>query len=381
VKILKLYERPFLFPSIRLSDAMRRHIKQAAVLCLIVIFGVGTFGIAAQAPAAPQQAPPPSAQHYDLETAEQLQRLVAPIALYPDSLVASILAASCYPSEISEAYNWLAPRRSLSPEDLAAEADKQSWDPSVKELLPFPPALQNLASNLSWTSELGDAYVNQQAEVMDAIQVMRRQAKKSGALKSNDQIHVTDKHGYITIEPARPDDKEVFIPAYDPWLAYGYPIDPWPGWVAVPGIWWDGPGLYYGIGFGIGPFIGFGWGWNRWGVDWYHRGVYFGGRPYYGYGPGFFNRYDYYRGYPGFARTMPRDPGYSRGFTAPRSAPGLRSGPFTGVDHGGTVRGYSARGQGSFNGGFHGGGFSGGGFHGGGGFGGGGFHGGGGGRR
>jgi hypothetical protein len=355
---------------------MRRRIKQSSAIFVVVVFAMVILGIAAQEPSGTQQGPGPApAQRYDLETPEQLQRLVAPIALYPDSLVASLLAASSYPSEISEAYNWLAPRRNLSPEELAAEADKQSWDPSVKELLPFPPVLQNLATNLSWTSELGDADMNQQADVMNAIQAMRRLAKKNHTLKSNDQIHVTDKHGYISIEPASPDDNEVYIPAYDPWLAYGYPIDPWPGWVAVPGVWWDGPGLEFGIGFGIGPFLGFGWGWNRWGMDWYNRGIFYGGRPYFGYGPAFFNRYNYYRGYPGFARPSPRDPGYARGFSAPRNAPGLRSGPFSGFDRGGAVRGFSARGQGSFSGGFHGGGFQGGAFHGGGG----GFHGGGGG--
>jgi hypothetical protein len=356
---------------------MRRNIKQRVVICLSVALAMGAFGAAAQDSAGSPQSTPP-AQRYDLETPEQLQRLVAPIALYPDSLVASILAACGYPSEISEAYNWLAPRLNLSPQEIAPQADKQTWDPSVKELLAFPPVLQSLATNLSWTSELGDANMNQSTDVMNAIQAMRRQAKKAGTLKSNDQIHVTDKHGYITIEPAKPNDPEVYVPAYDPWIAYGYPIDPWPGWVTVPGVWWDGPGLDFGLGFGIGPFLGFGWGWNGWGVDWYHRGIFFGGRPYYGYGPGFFNRYNYYRGYPGVARGFPRDPGYSRGFSAPHYSPGLRSGPFSGFDHGGTVRGFSARGQGSVSGGFHGGGFGGGGFHGGGGFGGGGFHGGGG---
>src|ERR1700722_2965555 len=205
-------------------------------------------------------------QPYQLESPEQLQRLVAPIALYPDSLLASMLAASSYPSQISEANSWLAPRHNLSPEELASEADKQQWDPSVKELLAFPPVLENLASNLSWTSELGDAYYNQQAEVMDAIQEMRRKAKKAGTLKSNDQIHVTDKHGHISIDPAMPESNEVYVPAYDPWEVYGYPIDPWPGWVSVPGVWWGGPGLDFGIGFGIGPFLGFGWGWNRLGL-------------------------------------------------------------------------------------------------------------------
>jgi hypothetical protein len=363
---------------------MKRYIEQATILCLVIVVAATICGLAAQGPAGQQQGPQPG-QPYDLETPEQLQRLVAPIALYPDSLVASLLAASSYPAQITEANNWLAPRRNLSPEELAAEADKEPWDPSVKELLPFPPVLQNLASNLSWTSELGDAYYNQQADVMNAIQAMRREAKKNKTLKSNDQIHVTDKHGYISIEPATPEDNEVYVPAYNPWDAYGYPIDPWPGWVDVPGVWWGGPGLNFGIGFGMGPFLGFGWGWNRWGMDWDNRGLYYGGRPYFGNGPAFFNRYNYYRGYPGFAGPYRGDRGFNRGFNAPRSAPGLRSGPFSGFNHGGTVRGFSARGQGSVGGGFHGGGFGGGGFHGGGGgfhggggFGGGGFHGGGG---
>jgi uncharacterized membrane protein YgcG len=353
---------------------MRRRLEEATLLLLLMVATAAVFAVAAQTPPTQQQGPQPG-QPYDLETPEQLQRLVAPIALYPDSLVASILAASSYPSQIAEANNWIAPRRNLSPEELAAQADKQPWDPSVKELLAFPPVLQNLSSNLSWTSELGDAYYNQQADVMNAIQAMRREAKKNGTLKSNDQIHVTDKHGYITIEPSKPDASEVYIPEYDPWIAYGYPIDPWPGWVEVPGIWWDGPGLDFGIGFGIGPFLGFGWGWGRWGVDWYHRGLFFGGRPYFGRGPAFFDRYNYYRGYPGFAGHDRGDPRLNRGFDAPRSAPGLRSGAFSGFNHGGEVRGYSSRGQSSFGGGFHGGGFGGGGFHGGGG----GFHGGGGG--
>jgi hypothetical protein len=357
---------------------MRRLTERAAIVVLILAVAA-IFAVAAQGPPPPQQTPPTN-QQYELENPEQLQRLVAPIALYPDSLVASILAASSYPAQITEANDWLAPRQNLSPQELAAEADKQPWDASVKALLPFPPVLQNMASNLSWTSELGDANYNQGSDVMNAIQAMRRQAKKAGTLKSNSQIHVTDKHGYITIEPAHPDENTVYVPAYDPWDAYGYPIDPWPGWVDVPGVWWGGPGLSFGIGFGIGPFLGYGWGWGGWGLDWYNRGLLYGGIPYYGWGPNFFNRYNYYRGYPGFYHPYWHGPRVDRGFEAPRYGGGIRSGPFSGFNHGGTVRGFSARGQGSFGGGFHGGGFRGGafggGFHGGGGFG--GFHGGGG---
>ncbi len=353
----------------------QRHTVTLAVMMMLWLAASVVLSVAAQEQPGSQQNPPPG-QPYEIETPEQLQRLVAPIALYPDSLVASILAASSYPSQIAEANDWLAPRANFSPEQIASEADRQSWDPSVKALLPFPPVLQNLASNLSWTSELGDAYYNQPSDVMNAIQAMRRQAKKAGTLKSNDQIRVTDKHGYITIDPAAPDSNVVYVPAYNPWDAYGDPIDPWPGWVDVPGVWWNGPGLSFGVGFGVGPFLGFGWGWNRWGMDWYGRGLYFGGAPYFAGGPAFFNRRYYYRGYPGFARRFPPNEGYARGFAAPRYAPGLRSGPFSGFNHGGMTRGFSARGQSSVGGGFRGGGFRGGGFRGGGG--GGGFHGGGG---
>lgn len=322
----------------------------------------------------PQQgaAPPASIRAYTTETPQQLQQLVAPIALYPDSLVASILAASGYPAEITEANDWLASHRNLPPEELASEADKQPWDASVKSLLPFPPVLQNMASNLSWTSELGDAYTNQQADVMDAIQVMRRHAKNAGTLKSNDQIVVTDKDGYISIEAVSP-QQTVYVPAYNPWLVYGYPLEPWPGWVEVPGIWWSGPGLYFGIGFGMGPWWSWGWGWPYWGLNWYRHGVYFNRMPYFGHGPAFFNRYNYYRGYPGFARPAPPERGPLRGYTVPRNAPaphyapGVHSGPFGGYNYGGNTRNYSSRGQASAGGGFRGGGFQGGGFHGGGG--------------
>ena len=232
----------------------------------------------AAAPTAPSQ--PAAERPYQQENPEQLQQLVAPIALYPDPLVASVLAASSYPSGIAQAYDWLAPRRNLSPQEIAVEADKQNWDPSVKSLLAFPPVLQNLATNLSWTSELGDAYYNQPTDVTNAIQEMRRQAKKHGILKSNDQVKVQDKHGYITIEPKNPDSQVVYVPSYDPWIAYGYPITPWPGWVAVPGAWYDGPGLYFGEGFGLAPFWGFGWGWPVWGFDWWGGGIWYGGGHY-----------------------------------------------------------------------------------------------------
>ena len=299
----------------------------------------------------------------------QLERLVAPIALYPDALVAQILSASTFPTQITDAEDWLNSHPGLSAEDLGKQADQQSWDPSVKALVQYPSVLANLSKNLGWTSELGDAYYNQQEDVMKAVQEMRKKAKKAGNLKPTPQLNVEDDDGQIDIAPAGPDI--VYVPAYDPWIVYGYPIAPWPYWVEVPGIWWGGPGIYFGVGFPIAPFFGFGWGWGAWGLDWHHWGVFYNHAPYYARGPAFFDRGAYYGGRPGFARPggyrgwMGGRGGY-RGYAAPRGGYGTRSGAFSGINHGGLSRGFSARGQSSF-GGFHGGGFGGGGFHGGGG--------------
>jgi hypothetical protein len=319
-----------------------------------------------QAAPPPQAAPPSddSQPTYADLSEPQLERLVAPIALYPDSLVAQVLAASEFPSEIVDASTWLKAHQGLTGKDLGDAADQQTWDTSVKALVQFPSVLNNLASNLGWTSELGDAYFNQPKDVMNAVQVMRGKAQQAGNLKSTQQENVQSDNGQIQIEPADPN--VVYVPAYDPWAVYGYPIAPWPYWVDVPGIWWGGPGLYFGIGFPIFPFFGFGWGWHAWGLDWFHGGVYFNHGPYFARGGDFYDRRGYYAGRGDFAHGGYRGGG-DRGFAPDRGGPGVRSGPFTGIDHGGGVsRGFSARGQSSM-GGFHAGGFGGGGFHGGGG--------------
>ena len=319
-----------------------------------------------------QSQAPPSANPNENQAAyadlsqDQLQRLVAPIALYPDSLVAQVLAAVTFPSQIVEAENWMKAHQGLSPQDLGTQANQQPWDNSVKALVQFPDVLSNLAANLGWTSELGDAYYNQQQDVMNAVQVMRKKAQDAGNLKSTPQATVQNNNGQVEIQPASPE--VVYVPAFNPWLVYGYPIAPWPYWVDTPGIWWAGPGLYFGVGFPIAPFFGFGWGWHAWGVDWYHRGIYFNRAPYAAHSPDFFNRRGYYAGHPDFARgygnrgEVNRGQGY-RGYEPEHGNSGVRSGPFTGYNHGGVSRGYSARGQNSM-GGFHAGGFSGGGFHG-----------------
>src|ERR1700733_6628609 len=176
------------------------------------------------APGPSQDAPDPgqSAPAYAQQTPEELQRLVAPIALYPDSLVAQILAASTFPEQVVEADRWVQANPDLKGADLGNAVDKEPWDPSVKALAAFPSVLGNMDKNLSWTSSLGDAYYNQQEDVMAAVQVMRRRAQAAGNLKTTPHLKVTDQDSDIDIEPADPD--VVYVPAYDPWLIYGYPI-------------------------------------------------------------------------------------------------------------------------------------------------------------
>src|SRR5579864_439568 len=162
------------------------------------------------------------------QTPEQLQQLVAPIALYPDELVAEVLAAATYPTQVVEADRWLQDNKNLQGKQLADAVNKQPWDSSVKALTEFPSVLANMDKNLSWTSSLGDAYMNQQKDVMDAVQVMRQRAEAAGNLKSNSQEKVQKKRKTVIIEPANPE--VVYVPAYDPWIVYGAPLGVWPGW-------------------------------------------------------------------------------------------------------------------------------------------------------
>jgi len=289
-------------------------------------------------------------------TPQQLQDLVAPIALYPDALVAQILAASAYPTQIVEAERFLQENPNLKDAALGAEVDKQDWDPSVKALTQFPSVLANLDKNLSWTSTLGDANLNQPADVMDAIQFMRKKAQEAGNLKTTTQQTVTTQGSTVVIEPATPE--VVYVPDYDPELIYGYPVPLWPGFYP----WWGvyRPYISFGIGFPIGPFFVFGWGWHAWGCDWFHRGLVYGGGPYMFHSHVFYDRNAYfhgnYRGFTPFTRGDRTLRGYSPpagrpGVPSIRSTPRTPSGPFGGITRGGDTRGFSSRGQSSIGGG------------------------------
>jgi len=349
-------------------------------------------GLAAYQVAPAQSQQPPHAQ----QTPEQLQQLVAPIALYPDSLVAQILAASTYPEQIVEADRWLQANPDLKDDKLAQAVDQQPWDPSVKALTAFPSVLGNMDKNLSWTSSLGDAYYNQQQDVMDAIQVMRRRAQEAGNLQTTAQQTVTTQGSTVIIQPADP--TVVYVPAYDPWVIYGPPIVPWPGWYPYPGIWFGGPYLSFGVGFGIGYYAGYGWGWPGWGFDWGGRTVIYNRNIYYSRSQTFYNRGNYYRGvgpggrpsteianrpatgevakppagnfdrpgnvynHPGATpRPFEGSTQAARGYDQPGSYSNTRTSGFSNYDHGGEERSYSSRGSTSFGGGGGGGGAHGGG--------------------
>src|SRR3984957_18843720 len=253
----------------RALELSNLHIAQqplASLLALFFLLAVYPQSLVAQAQPGPQQVQPESP--YMQQTPEELEQLVAPIALYPDSLVAQILAASTFPEQVVDADRWVQSHPDLKGDDLAQAVDQQPWDPSVKALTAFPSILGNMDKNVSWTSSLGDTYYKQEQAVMDAIQVMRRRAQQAGNLNSTSEQTVTTADSDIQIDAVDPE--VVYVPEYDPWVVYGGPIVAWPGWYPYPGIWYVDPPLFFGAGFGIGFFGGYGWGCHNWGFDW-HR--------------------------------------------------------------------------------------------------------------
>jgi uncharacterized membrane protein YgcG len=337
--------------------------------CCLLFMGAGG-GFAYQTAPSVSQTAPQAAQ----QSPDQLQQSVAPIALYPDALVAQILAGATFPDQIVEAQKWMEQHKDLQGDSLAKAVDTQPWDPSVKALTQFPSVLANMNQNLAWTSELGDAHVNQDQDLTKALQTMRERAKQAGNLKTTDQEKVSTKGNTIVIQPAASD--VVYVPQYDPWLVYGDPLAVFPGWYPYPGLFWDRPGIGFGLGFGIGFFGGFGWGWHHWDYDWHHEGrVVYDHNTYISHSRAIVDRNNFHSNYNHAVDAHGRGfdgHGGGRGSNISHAPQGTHSSAFSGFNHGGIARGNASRGQSSF-GGFHGGG---GGFHAGGG---GGFHGGGGG--
>ena len=234
------------------------------------------------APPPDQGAPPPDEnaappQNWSALSPDQLNQLVAPIALYPDSLVAQVLAASTYPTQVVEADRFVQSQAGASPDQIAQAVNGQSWDPSVKALAAFPSVLANMDKNLEWTTNLGNAYYNQPQDVMNAVQGMRQQAYSAGHLQSSQQLSVQYAPGNIVIAPANP--AVVYVPYYDPWVMYGF--RPYYAWYAPPPPvgFRVGFGFGFGVGVAVGLWGGYGWGWGHWGFGW-------GPHPYLSYGHG-----------------------------------------------------------------------------------------------
>jgi len=237
-----------------------------AILCSALLIAQSPFAFA-------QQAPPSGASQAQAQsplTAQQLDSLVAPIALYPDPILSQVLVASTYPLEVVQAGRWLSQHPNLKGSALADAVRQQPWDASVQALVALPDVLQRLNQDLTWTSDLGNAFLAQQSGVMDAIQRMRQKASAAGSLTSTPQQTVsTQTEGgqtYIDIQPANPD--VVYIPVYNPVAIWGPPPEyyPYPPLYYPSGAVIAAGAISFGVGVAIGAIWGSGWaGWGSWG--------------------------------------------------------------------------------------------------------------------
>jgi uncharacterized protein DUF3300 len=283
--------------------------KQSLAICLSILLIWAMMPPGADAGAWPAATPAHARQQvYAPVPPNDMDALVAPIALYPDALVAQILGAATYPDQVEAADAFLKANANLTGEPLQQAAQDEEWDPAVMALLQFPSVLEKLAQNLGWTSALGDVSANQQADVLAAIQRMRAKAYDAGNLKSGQQIKVVkESPDIIVIQPANP--QVVYVPAYNPTVIYGSPMVT-PGYsastVATTAV------ISFGVGIAVGAMISSsscGWGYYGWRMNWAGQMVYCGGSRYYG------NPYWWGGYYPGFR------PGYRPPYYPPPRPP------------------------------------------------------------
>ncbi|MGA7816056.1 DUF3300 domain-containing protein, partial [Caballeronia sp.] len=217
--------------------------------------------IPAQTPA--QTPPQPSAQSPAPFKPEELEALVAPIALYPDSVLSQVLMASTYPLEIVHAARWVKANPNVKGDAAVKAVENQPWDTSVKSMVAFPQILEPMSDKLDWTQKLGDAFLAQQTEVFAAVQRLRARAQESGNLKSNEQQNVVVEPApagagatIVRIEPANPE--VIYVPAYNPTVVYGawsypaYPPTYWPPYPAYYPGYYPGAALATGFAWGVG---------------------------------------------------------------------------------------------------------------------------------
>jgi hypothetical protein len=286
-------------------------------------------------------------------TADELQQLVAPIALYPDALVAQILAAATFPDQVTSAAGWLKQNSNLTGPTLMQAVDAQPWDPGVKAMTQFPSVLDNMSNNLSWTSALGEAYSTQAPDVMSAVQVLRAKAQAAGNLKSSPQLTVVQQSPQvIVIQPTNP--QVVYVPTYNPAVVYGYPYVT-PGYstaaVVTTGV------LAFGAGIAIGAMMSggcCGWGYSSWNCGWhggtavvYRGGAYYGNTAWRGSAYGAYGSAHYGAGYNSATGTYARGGTVSNGYGS--ASAGQAYNPRTGTyAQGGSVsNGYGTTSAGS----------------------------------
>jgi Protein of unknown function (DUF3300) len=254
----------------------------STVLSFLLVINAVPFEAAGQQPT-PTGSTGYSGQGAPL-SADELQKLVAPIALYPDALVAQVLGAATFPDQVAFANDWLQQNKNLTGTALTQAVDAQSWDPSVKALTQFPSVLDNLAKNLSWTSALGEAYHTQATDVMSAVQVLRAKAQAAGNLKSGSQITVIQQSPQtIVIQPTNP--QVVYVPQYNPTVVYGTPYVA-PGYSTAAVV--TTAVLAFGVGIAVGAAINNSWGYSYWNCNWhggtvvYHSSGYYGNSAWHG---------------------------------------------------------------------------------------------------
>jgi hypothetical protein len=233
-----------------------------AIVCAIILLPGDTLAYAPQESPTPAQSQPSQAAKIP---PDQLDSLVAPIALYPDPLLAQCLAASTYPLEIIQLQQWLEKNKTLKDKALADAVAKQPWDPSVQALAALPDVVKRLADDIQWTTDLGNAFLAQESDVMDAVQRMRKKAQDKGTLKTTEQQNVETKvienKSVIVIEQANP--QVVYVPSYNPVVVYGPAYYPYPPiYYPPPGYYAAGLAISFGFGVMMGAFWSGGWGWG-----------------------------------------------------------------------------------------------------------------------
>ncbi len=250
-------------------ETISTRLRKLVALTCVALLAHGEAALLAQGPAQ-EAAAAPAAEEVEKLPPDQLDSLVAPIALYPDPLLAQTLVAATYPLELIQLQQWLAKHADLKDKALADAVAKEPWDPAIQSMAAVPEVVKRLADDIQWTTQLGDAFLDQQGDVMDAVQRMRKKAEEKGSLTSNKEqtveTKVVEQKTVIVVQPTNPE--VIYVPSYNPTVVYPPPIYPYPPVYYPPYV----PGaalVSFGVGMAMGAAIwggsccGMGWGGNN----------------------------------------------------------------------------------------------------------------------